>query len=58
MKTADNHTVRNTYRTTLEQGMKGCYVYCTDAGLAQFLKTRIAGYVDEEESPLLAAEKE
>jgi DUF2075 family protein len=57
MKTADI-IIRNTYRTLLSRGMKGCYVYCTDAGLAQFLKTRIVGYVYEEESPLLAAEKE
>ncbi|MDC7229204.1 MAG: DUF2075 domain-containing protein [Sphaerochaetaceae bacterium] len=57
MKTADI-IIRNTYRTLMSRGMKGCYVYCTNTELAHFLKTRIAGYGEEEESPLLAAERE
>nr|WP_319472922.1 DUF2075 domain-containing protein [uncultured Sphaerochaeta sp.] len=56
-KTADI-IIRNTYRTLMSRGMKGCYVYCTNTELAHFLKTRIAGYGEEEESPLLAAERE
>ena len=27
--------IKNTYRTLMTRGMKGCYVYCTDTALAQ-----------------------
>ena len=30
--------IKNTYRTLMTRGMKGCYVYCTDAALAQYFK--------------------
>lgn len=30
--------VRNTYRVLMTRGMKGCYVYCTDEGLAAHLR--------------------
>lgn len=30
--------IKNTYRTLMTRGMKGCYVYCTDQGLAAYLK--------------------
>jgi DUF2075 family protein len=33
--------VRNTYRTLMTRGMKGCYVYCCDPALADFLRSRI-----------------
>ncbi len=33
--------VRNTYRTLLTRGMKGCYVYCCDPKLADHLRSRI-----------------
>jgi DUF2075 family protein len=33
--------VKNTYRTLMTRGMKGCYVYCTDAPLAAYLRTRL-----------------
>lgn len=33
--------IRNTYRTLLTRGMKGCYVYCTDDGLRGYLKNRL-----------------
>jgi len=29
--------IRNTYRTLMTRGMRGCYVYCIDAGLAEYL---------------------
>ena len=32
--------VRNTYRTLLTRGMKGCRVFCTDRRLAEYLKQR------------------
>ncbi|MEY3295655.1 MAG: hypothetical protein RLZZ451_1703, partial [Pseudomonadota bacterium] len=34
--------VKNTYRTLLSRGMKGCYVYCVDAALAEHLRSRLA----------------
>lgn len=33
--------IRNTYRTLLTRGMKGCYVYCTDEALNEYIKHRI-----------------
>ena len=33
--------VKNTYRTLMTRGMKGCYVYCTDASLAAYLRGRL-----------------
>ena len=30
--------IKNTYRTLMTRGMKGCYVYCTDKNLAEYLK--------------------
>ena len=33
--------IKNTYRTLLTRGMKGCYIYCTDPGMASYLKSRL-----------------
>ncbi|MDM0015091.1 DUF2075 domain-containing protein [Variovorax sp. J22P168] len=33
--------VRNTYRTLMTRGMKGCYVYCTDPDLAAHFRTHL-----------------
>jgi DUF2075 family protein len=30
--------IKNTYRTLMTRGMKGCYVYCTDEQLSNYLK--------------------
>ena len=30
--------IKNTYRTLMTRGMKGCYVYCTDRNLADYLR--------------------
>lgn len=30
--------IKNTYRTLMTRGMKGCYVYCTNKALADYLK--------------------
>ena len=32
--------IKNTYRTLMTRGMKGCYVYATDEGLRKYLKER------------------
>ena len=34
--------IKNTYRTLMTRGMKGCYVYCTDRKLAEYLKECLA----------------
>lgn len=39
-KTADE-IIRNTYRTLMTRGMKGCYIYCTDAALSNYIKSKI-----------------
>ncbi len=33
--------IKNTYRTLMTRGMKGCYIYCTDDGLRDYLKKMI-----------------
>ena len=32
--------IKNTYRTLMTRGMRGCYVYATDPGLREYLKER------------------
>lgn len=34
--------IKNTYRTLMTRGMRGCYVYCVDAELSKYLRARIA----------------
>lgn len=41
MRERGDRIVRNTYRTLLTRGMKGCYVYCCDPALADYLRSRI-----------------
>ena len=33
--------IKNTYRTLLTRGQKGCYIYCTDKNLSDYLKKRL-----------------
>ena len=33
--------IRNTYRTLMTRGMKGCYIFCVDKGLQEYFKERI-----------------
>ena len=33
--------IKNTYKTLLTRGQKGCYIYCEDKALADYLKARI-----------------
>ncbi len=33
--------VKNTYRTLMTRGMRGCYIYCVDSALADHLRSRI-----------------
>lgn len=50
--------IRNTYRVLMTRGMKGCYVFCTDAALAEYLRSCVPGsrYVPTNAELPLAAE--
>lgn len=54
-----DEVIRNTYRVLMTRGMKGCYVFCTDAALAGHLRRRVPGttpYAPDFQQPPLAAE--
>jgi len=34
--------IKNTYRTLMTRGMRGCYVYCTDAQTRAYFRSRVA----------------
>lgn len=36
----DNYA-RNIYRVLMSRGMKGCYVYCCDENLKEYLRAKI-----------------
>lgn len=54
--------IRNTYRTLLTRGQKGCFVYCTNKSLNEYFKSRLKGKKriayrsDASQNMLLAAE--
>ncbi len=36
--------IKNTYRTLMTRGQKGCYIYCTDKNLSNYLKKRLGQF--------------
>lgn len=40
LKLADE-IIKNTYRTLLTRGQNGCYIYCEDKALSEYLKNRL-----------------
>jgi DUF2075 family protein len=36
-----DEVIKNTYRTLLSRGLKGCYIYCCDDHLQDYLETRL-----------------
>lgn len=34
--------IKNTYRTLMTRGMKGCYVYCSDEETASYFRDRLS----------------
>ena len=40
LETADK-IIRNTYRTLMTRGQKGCFIYCTDKKLEQYVRSRL-----------------
>ena len=39
--------IKNTYRTLMTRGMKGCYLHCTDLETAQYFASRLAEYSND-----------
>ena len=35
--------IKNTYKVLLTRGQKGCFVFCEDEALREYLKERVAG---------------
>lgn len=42
-RAAANRVIRNTYRTLMTRGMRGCYLYCTDAETSEYFRTMSSG---------------
>ncbi len=40
-KKISDEIIRNTYRTLMTRGQKGCYIYCCDKKLGEYMKKRI-----------------
>ena len=40
-KALADRLIRNTYKTLLSRGQKGCYIYCEDEQLGQYIKSRL-----------------
>jgi len=43
-----DEVIRNTYRTLMTRGQKGCFVYCTDGALSDYLRDRLSKVYDYE----------
>lgn len=50
--------IKNTYRTLMTRGLKGCYIYCTDKGLQNYFRGRLTlkAYDQEDQNLTMAAE--
>jgi DUF2075 family protein len=48
--------IRNTYRTLMTRGMKGCYIYCEDAETAAHFRRRVAKEGGDESLRMVADE--
>lgn len=40
-KIREDEIIKNTYRTLMTRGLKGCYIYCTDRALQNYLRKRM-----------------
>ncbi|MBI2108411.1 DUF2075 domain-containing protein, partial [Candidatus Woesearchaeota archaeon] len=40
--------IKNTYRTLMTRGQKGCYVYCCDKNLSRYLQERLNRFHSED----------
>ena len=46
--------IKNTYRTLMTRGMKGCYIYCTDKETAEYFRSRIHQSTAPSDMPLVS----
>ncbi len=44
--------IKNTYRTLMTRGMKGCYIFCCDKDLAEYFKANIKTQGSESSEPI------
>lgn len=51
MRAQADQIVKNTYRTLMTRGMKGCWVYCTDPETAAWFRSRLVSRDVEEVTP-------
>ena len=51
-KAAADSIIKNTYKTLMTRGMKGCYVYFTDKQTSEYFKTRIEAAPADAVQPL------
>lgn len=51
MRTQADQIVKNTYRTLMTRGIKGCWVYCTDPETAAWFRSRLVSRRTEEVPP-------
>lgn len=47
-KTLADTIIKNTYRTLMTRGMKGCYIYCTDPETQEYFKQALQKPLDEQ----------
>lgn len=45
-KASADMIIKNTYKTLMTRGMKGCYIYCTDPETQTYFKNRIQSNID------------
>lgn len=48
--------IRNTYRTLLTRGQKGCFIYCTDQALSDYFKKRLENIMEFGENEMFVSE--
>ncbi len=53
--TTADEIIRNTYRTLMTRGMKGCYVYCCDTALAEYMRAQLAAVAEEDATTPLSS---
>ena len=50
--------IRNTYRTLLTRGQKGCYIYCEDEALAKYFLDELGMNYSDDETSLTPSQQE
>lgn len=50
--------IKNTYRTLMSRGLKGCYIYCEDKALSDYFKQSVHQYKEDDDNGLLKVAEE